>query len=176
MLSVWRTSFNISGKTGLLAMNSLNFCFIGKVFLFFFSFIFGSSPAAYGSSQARGQIRDAVASLHHSHSNARSELHLQTTPQLVATLSKAKDWTHILMDTSWVLNPPSLNGNSSFSFLKASFAKYMILGWQFFSFSTSNMSSLCFLAFTVSDDKLSLDKSLFSCCSQDFICLWLSKV
>ena len=27
-------------------------------------------------------------------------------------LSKDRDWTHILMDTSWVLNPMSHNGNS----------------------------------------------------------------
>ena len=43
---------------------------------------------AYGGSQARGQIR--VASLHHSHSSARSLTHL----------SKTRDGTHILMDTS----------------------------------------------------------------------------
>ena len=30
------------------------------------------APVAYGSSQARGQIRAAVAGLHHSHSNTRS--------------------------------------------------------------------------------------------------------
>uniref|UniRef100_A0A8C3W7G2 MACPF domain-containing protein n=1 Tax=Catagonus wagneri TaxID=51154 RepID=A0A8C3W7G2_9CETA len=34
---------------------------------------------------ARGQIRATAAGLHHSHSNARSKLHLQTIPQLVAT-------------------------------------------------------------------------------------------
>ena len=39
---------------------------------------------AYGSSQARGWIRAVAASLHHSHRNAGSELHLQPTPQLMA--------------------------------------------------------------------------------------------
>jgi len=39
---------------------------------------------AYGSSQAKGQIRTAAASLHHSYSNTRSELHLGPTPQLMA--------------------------------------------------------------------------------------------
>ena len=42
---------------------------------------------AYGSSQARGQTGAAAAGLHHSHSNARSELSLPPTPQLTATLA-----------------------------------------------------------------------------------------
>ena len=42
-------------------------------------------PAPYESSQARGQIGATAASLHHSHSNTRSEPHLQPTPQLKAT-------------------------------------------------------------------------------------------
>ena len=42
----------------------------------FFSFcVFRAAPMAYGSSQARGQIRAAAASLYHSHSNARFEPH-----------------------------------------------------------------------------------------------------
>ena len=77
---------------------------------------------AYGSSQVRGPIGAAVAGLHHSHSNARSKLHLQTMPQLVACqilnpLSETRDPTHILMDTS--LNPLSHNGNSYLSVLSA---------------------------------------------------------
>ena len=40
---------------------------------------------AYGGSQARGLIGAVAAGLHQSHSNARSELHLQPTPQLMAT-------------------------------------------------------------------------------------------
>ena len=43
------------------------------------------TPAAYGSFQARGQIRAAAAGLHHNHSNTRSKLYLQPTPQLTAT-------------------------------------------------------------------------------------------
>ena len=38
-----------------------------------------------GVSWARGQIRAAAASLHQSHSNAGSEAHLQSTPQLTET-------------------------------------------------------------------------------------------
>ena len=46
--------------------------------------LFRATPAAYGGSQARGQIGAAVASLYHSHSIVGSELHLPPTPQLMA--------------------------------------------------------------------------------------------
>ena len=39
---------------------------------------------AYGGSQARGLIGATPATLRHSHSNARSELHLRPIPQLTA--------------------------------------------------------------------------------------------
>ena len=48
-------------------------------------FLFRAAPAAYGSSEARGQIQAAAAGLHHSHSNSGSELHLGPTLQLMAT-------------------------------------------------------------------------------------------
>ena len=48
------------------------------LFLFFLA-----APTAYGGSQIRGQIGPG---LHHSHGNAGSELHLQPTAQLMATL------------------------------------------------------------------------------------------
>ena len=47
--------------------------------------LFRATPAAYGSSQARGLIGVAAASLHHSHSHTRSETSLRPTPQLTAT-------------------------------------------------------------------------------------------
>ena len=56
----------------------LSFC------LFFLSVFFRAAPTAYGSSQARGEIEAVAAGLHHSHSNARSEPHLQPIPQLRA--------------------------------------------------------------------------------------------
>ena len=52
--------------------------------LFFFFCLFRATSAAYGGSQARGIIGATAAGLHHSHSNARSEPHLQPTPQLMA--------------------------------------------------------------------------------------------
>ena len=50
----------------------------------FSALLFRTAPEAYGSSQARGLIGAATASLHHSHSNAGSEPHLQPTPQRMA--------------------------------------------------------------------------------------------
>ena len=56
------------------------------IYLFIYlAFFFRATPAAYGSYQAMGQIGTAAAGLHHSHSNAGSEPHLQPTPQLTAT-------------------------------------------------------------------------------------------
>ena len=40
-----------------------------------FVLLFRAAPAAYGSSQSRGQIGAAAAGLHHSHSNSRSLTH-----------------------------------------------------------------------------------------------------
>ena len=56
-----------------------------NVLLLLFCFS-GSSPPAYGGSQARGQIGGTVASLHYRHSNTESELCLWPTPQLTAML------------------------------------------------------------------------------------------
>ena len=45
--------------------------------LFCFAFLLcGAAPAAYGGSQARGPVGAVAASLHLSHSNTGSELHL----------------------------------------------------------------------------------------------------
>ena len=54
--------------------------------LFFFFGLFRALLAAYGGSQARGQIEAAAANLHHSHSNSGSEPHLWPKPQLMAML------------------------------------------------------------------------------------------
>ena len=61
-----------------------------KIFFFFFVFLPFSwaALAAYGGSQARGQIGAVATSLLQSHSNAGSEPRLQPTPQLTATLDR----------------------------------------------------------------------------------------
>ena len=56
-------------------------------FFFFLSFLLRAEAVACESSQSRGGIRAVATGLHHSHSNTRSELHLQSTPQLTATRS-----------------------------------------------------------------------------------------
>ena len=75
-------------------------CFFLVLFCFVFVCFGGGCTCAYGSSKARGQMWAVAAGLHHSHSNTRSKLNLQPTPQLTAT--ELRDWTHVLMDTSWV--------------------------------------------------------------------------
>ena len=54
------------------------------IFFSFFFFFFRAAPTAYGSSQAKGQIRAVVASLHHTHGNTGSESHLGPMPQFAA--------------------------------------------------------------------------------------------
>ena len=80
-------------------------------------FFFRPTPVAYGSSQARGRIRAAPAGLHHS--PAMSDLshicelcHSLWQCQILNPLGWARDWTSILMDTSWVLNQLNHNRNS----------------------------------------------------------------
>ena len=75
-------------------------------------FVFlGPHFTAQGNSQARGRIGAAAAGLHHSHSNTRSEPHLQSTPQLRPRRIpnpriKARDRTCILMDVNQVTAEP----------------------------------------------------------------------
>ena len=60
---------------------------------------------AYGSSQARGQIKAVDAGLCQSHSNAGSEEYLQPTPQLMATLDPLTHCVRpeIASSSSWIL-------------------------------------------------------------------------
>ena len=58
----------------------------GILIYLFICCLFRAAPAAYGGSQARDLIQAIAAGLHHSHSNARSELLLRPTTQLRATL------------------------------------------------------------------------------------------
>ena len=70
----------------LLFVNLIVYKMVSQYTISFFFFSSRASPTAHGSSPARGRISAVAAGLRHSHSNARSELHLQPTPQLVATL------------------------------------------------------------------------------------------
>ena len=80
------TSFHISRKNTVLGDHFTSFL-NREDFIYLYSFwsfcLFRAAPAAQRDSQARGQIRAIAAGLHHTHSNAGSELCLQTT-QLMA--------------------------------------------------------------------------------------------
>ena len=80
-----------------------------------------ATPVTYGSSQASDQIGAVPASLHHSHSNTRFDMHLQPTPQLMATpaLTQIRDGTHILKYISQVHYHWAMMGKP----LKSSFSK-----------------------------------------------------
>ena len=90
--------------------------------LFFVCFcLFRAAPEAYGSCQARGQIWAIAAGLCHSHSHARSELHLLPTPQLTATwdfnpLSEGGDRGCILIDASQIRFHWATTGTPCYSF------------------------------------------------------------
>ena len=56
----------------------------GKTGYFILFCLFRAVSVAYGGSQARGLLVAVAPSLHHSHSNVRSEPCLQPTPQLTA--------------------------------------------------------------------------------------------
>ena len=74
---------------------------------FSFFFFFWATPAAYGRSQARGQIRAAAAGLCYSlsHSSTRSEPHLQPMLQLIAIPGLLTHWVgpRIEPASSWTL-------------------------------------------------------------------------
>ena len=81
--------------------------FISYFFFFFVFCPFRVAPTPYGGSQARGLIRAVAASLHQSHSNARSKLCLWPTPsswqsQILNPLSDARDQTRHLMVPSQI--------------------------------------------------------------------------
>ena len=91
--------------------NSLNILFI---YLFF---LFGGTPVAYGSSQERGQIGAAPASLPHSHSNTGSRTHLSPSHSLW-NVGYLTHWARLGIEPTtsqtlcWFHNPLSHNQNS----------------------------------------------------------------
>ena len=74
----------------------------GEVHVIFF--LFRASPAAYGSSQARGQVRAVAASLRHSHSHTRSKPHL-CIPHSLCNTRFLTHWAGpgIKPASSWIL-------------------------------------------------------------------------
>ena len=81
----------------------------------FFFLPFRARPEAYRSSQAKGRIGAAAASLHMATLDPSHICDQCCSLQqcwILNPLNKARDQTHIFMDTSQVLNPLSHNGNS----------------------------------------------------------------
>ena len=75
-------------------------------FFFFVCLLFRAAPSANGRSQERGRIRINTC---HSHSNTRCKLclhllHSSWQHQIADPLSKARDWTRFLMDTSQIVS------------------------------------------------------------------------
>ena len=96
-----------------------------SVSFLFFNFLghFKVTCVASGSSQARHQMGVAAASLCPSYSSTRSEPHLRPTWQLMQCwnldpLSEARDWTHVLMDTSQVCFCCATRGTPLFQFFQ----------------------------------------------------------
>ena len=74
--------YNIAGILHSDSFSIFENYFPLQVFVLFCFLLFTAAPAAYESSQARGRIVAAAASLHHSQSNMGSEPQLCPTPQL----------------------------------------------------------------------------------------------
>ena len=95
-----------------ISWNMVNFC--SSIifpslpsFLSFLFFLFRVAPVTYASSQARGWIGATAVSLCHSHSNAGYKpclwpCHSSQQCRILNPLSKSRNQTYILMDTSWV--------------------------------------------------------------------------
>ena len=82
---------------------------------FFFFCLFRATPMAYGDSQAR--VESELQLLAYSTATATSnpsricDLHHSSQQHQVCNpLSKARDWTHILIDPSWVHNHWAMMG------------------------------------------------------------------
>ena len=105
------------------------YTFLFKTVFWIFFFFLRAKTLKYRSSQARGQIR---ASLHHSHSKARSKLHLRHTPQLMATLDPwLTDWVGpgIELVPLWIL-VGFISAVPQRTFLKTALAHTYIHRWK----------------------------------------------
>ena len=92
-LKAHTTQANSQGRTQVMVLICSPFVLVVVLF-----FLFGATPVAYGSSQARGRLGAAAAGLHHSHSNTKSESRLRHTHthsswqlQILNPLSEVRD-------------------------------------------------------------------------------------
>ena len=87
-------------------------------------FLFMATPAAYGNSQVRGSNQSCSQLLAYATATTTPDprpicdLHHSLQQHwIINPLGKARDRIHILVDTSWVLNPLSTMGTPRSSFL-----------------------------------------------------------
>ena len=103
-------------------VNYLTYTWFPCLFLSFsfFLFLFRAKPAAYGCTQARGQIGAvATARTMPDLSPICNLYHSLWQHRTLNPLSEARDWAWILMDATQILNPLSHNGNSSMFLLSS---------------------------------------------------------
>ena len=92
----WVVDFSSESCGGWLVWK----CFYGVNFFVCVCY-FRTAPMAYRGSQARGQIGASAASLHHSHSNAGSELHLQPNNTARPGIEPASLWILVRFVNYW---------------------------------------------------------------------------
>ena len=107
-------------------MNSIFNIFSQLKLHFFFGLFWEPHPMTYGNSQVRGWMGTVASGLRYSHSSTRSEYvcnlhHSSGQRWILISLSKAKDWTRILMDASWVCYYWAMTGTPNLHFLKYCF-------------------------------------------------------
>ena len=114
-LNIFTRPFSFYSTSGAPIMWILGYLMMFcRIFVCLF-LLFRNAPVSYGSSKCMGWIRSTAASLHHSHRNPVSKLHLWPTSQLTAMrifkpLSKARNQICILMDPSQVINCWAMEG------------------------------------------------------------------
>ena len=119
-------------------------CFLFFFCFFFFFLLFRATSMAYGTSKARGPIRAVTAMPDMSHICTLYQSSQQH--RILNWLRKARDWTHIIVDTSWDYNLLSHNGNSPL-FFKFSFLTAVLLGWFPLLYLTSYLFVLVHYSF-----------------------------
>ena len=87
--------------------------------IFFFFCLFRATHLAYGGSQATGQIRAYATATATPDPSCLCDLHHNSGQcWILNPLGKARDWTCILMDVSWVLCHWTIMGTPTWIFLR----------------------------------------------------------
>ena len=113
--------YNVLSVSAVQQSNPVIPMYAFSLFFFLAFCLFRPAPSAYGGSHARGLIGAIAAGLRHSHSNARSEPHLNLHHssrqcRILNPLGEARDWTCYLTVPSWIRFCCSTMGTPAFSF------------------------------------------------------------